>query len=311
MATRLHARVGTIRQLEILLAVHECGSIKSAAEYLHLTQPTVSMQLKKLVDAIGMPIYDQIGRKLVFTEAGLALVKTAQEVLEGFERLEMRLSDMRGLKAGTLRIAVVTTSKYFIPHLLGPFCARYPNVDIQFKVGNRQQIIQRLQAGKDDFYVFSHVPEDVEIEKIEFLPNPLVVIAARDHPQAGKKNIDIHQLMTEPFLIREKGSGTRYALERYLKKHHIQLTPKMTIESNEAIKHAVVANLGISILSAHSLAFGGDDGLAVLDVKQLPINSNWYFIWLKQKKLTLIAETFLHFVQTEGKESLLRQIRYP
>ncbi|MCG8312939.1 MAG: LysR family transcriptional regulator [Pseudomonadales bacterium] len=308
MPSRLHARVGTIRQLEILLAVHERGSIKSAAESLHLTQPTVSMQLKKLVDAIGMPIYDQIGRKLVFTEAGLALTHTARDVLENFRRLEIQLSDMRGLKAGTLKIAVVTTSKYFIPHLLGPFCERYPNIDIQFKVGNRQQIIDRLLAGKDDLYVFSHTPEDADIEMIEFLSNPLVAIATQQHPLATQKNIDINEFLKEPFLIREKGSGTRYALEQFLNRKKINITPKMTIESNEAIKHAVMANLGVSILSAHTLSFGGDDGLAVLDVKQLPIKSRWYFVWLKQKQQTVIAETFLNYVQAEGKEMLQQEI---
>lgn len=308
MPTRLHARVGTIRQLEILLAVYEGGSITAAAETLHLTQPTVSMQLKKLVNAINMPIYDQIGRKLVFTEAGLALVKTAREVLESFQRLEMLLSDMRGLKAGTLKIAVVTTSKYFIPHLLGPFCARYPDVDIQFKVGNRQQIIERLSLGKDDFYVFSHAPDTVDIESIEFLENPLVAIASLDHPLANKQQIDIRDLVTEPFLIREKGSGTRHAVEQYLLSFGIKLMPKMTIESNEAIKHAVMANLGVSVLSAHSLAFGGNDGLAVLDVKQLPFNTHWYFVWLRQRKQSVIAETFLQYVQSEGRGILTKAI---
>lgn len=310
MPSRLHSRVGTIRQLEILLAVYDGGSIKAAAESLHLTQPTISMQLKKLVDAIGMPIYDQVGRRLVFTEAGQAVVDTARDVLESFERLDMQLSDLRGLKAGALKIAVVTTSKYFIPHLLGPFCERYPNVDIQFKVGNRQQIIKRLLAGKDDFYVFSHVPQDVEIEMMEFLPNPLVAIAAQNHPLVKKKNVDIKTLTDHPFIMREQGSGTRYALEQYLKKMGLPLTAKMTIESNEAIKHAVMANLGISILSSHTLAFGGDDGLAVLDVKQLPISSNWYFVWLKAKRLSLIAETFLHYVQTEGREMILRDMAH-
>ncbi|MCG8667845.1 MAG: LysR family transcriptional regulator [Pseudomonadales bacterium] len=308
MGSRLHARIGTIRQLEILLAVYDGGSIKAAAESLHLTQPTVSMQLKKLVDAIGMPIYDQVGRRLVFTEAGLAIVATAREVLESFQRLDMHLSDMRGLKAGTLKLAVVTTSKYFIPHLLGPFCERYPNVDIQFKVGNREQIMKRLNDGSDDFYVFSHVPEDVDIDRIEFLPNPLVAIAAQTHPFAKKKNIDIKELLQQPFLMREKGSGTRHALEQFLKREGLKPNTKMTIESNEAIKHAVMANLGVSVLSVHSLAFGGDDGLAVLNVKQLPVTSNWYFVWLRQKQQSVIAETFLQYLHTEGREMLANEI---
>ena len=138
MKSRLHAHIGTLRQLEILLAVYDEGSIKAASELLHLTQPTVSMQLKKLSEAIGMPLYERVGRGRKFTDAGRALVATAREVLESFERLDMELADLRGVKAGTLRIAVVTTSKYFIPHLLGSFSEQYPKVDLQFRVGNRQ-----------------------------------------------------------------------------------------------------------------------------------------------------------------------------
>ena len=151
MSSRIHARVGTIRQLEILLCVYDLGSIKLASEQLHLTQPTVSMQLKKLSEAVGTPLYDRQGKSRRFTDAGEAVVATAREVLDSFSRLEMELSDLRGLKAGTLNLAVVTTSKYFIPHLLGPFCKRYPDVDINFKVGNRQNIIERLESGHDDF----------------------------------------------------------------------------------------------------------------------------------------------------------------
>ncbi|HEX4937684.1 MAG TPA: LysR family transcriptional regulator, partial [Candidatus Kapabacteria bacterium] len=139
MASRLHAHIGTLRQLEILLAVYDQGSVTAASAHLHLTQPTVSMQLKKLAEAIGMPLYEQIGRRLVFTDAGRALVSTAREVLDQFARLDMTLSELRGLKAGHLRLAVVTTSKYFIPHLLGPFCRRYPAIDVQMKVANREQ----------------------------------------------------------------------------------------------------------------------------------------------------------------------------
>ena len=309
MTSRLHAHIGTLRQLEILLAVHDGGSVKAAAAQLHLTQPTVSMQVKKLVDAIGMPIYSQIGRKLVFTDAGLALVDTAREVLDGFARLDMRLSDLRGLKAGTLRLAVVTTAKYFIPHLLGPFCARYPAVDIQFKVGNRQQIIERLRQGKDDFYMFSHPPEDMDIETTEFLSNPLVAIASQEHKLAKRKRIELEELAQEAFLMREAGSGTRYAIEQHMAQLGTKLSVKMTIESNEAIRHAVMAGLGVSILSAHTLAFGGRTGLAQLNVRQLPIETHWYFVGLRAKRPSLIAKTFLNYVQTEGKEALLQELR--
>ncbi|MGI0116043.1 LysR family transcriptional regulator [Zooshikella sp. RANM57] len=310
MTSRLHAHIGTIRQLEIFLAVYEGGSITAASETLHLTQPTVSMQIKKLVEAIDMPLYEQVGRKLVFTDAGHTLATTAKDVLSSFVDLETKLSDLRGLKSGTLKIAVVTTSQYFIPHLLGPFCQRYPAIDIQLKVANRQQVIDRLTAGKDDFCVFSHLPEDIAIETIEFLPNPLVAIAPQHHPLATKKRIQLETITNAPFLMREKGSGTRFAIEEFMKEHQIQLNLKMTIESNEAIKHAVMSGLGlgISILSAHTLAFGGRSRLVELPIKALPIKTHWYFAWLQGKQLSIIANTFLNYVQSEGKETLLSEL---
>jgi LysR family transcriptional regulator, low CO2-responsive transcriptional regulator len=309
MTSRLHAHIGTLRPLEILLAVYDCGSITAASQQLHLTQPTVSMQLKKLADTVGMPLYHTMGRKLIFTDAGRALVATAREVLDSFERLDMTLADLRGSKAGTLRIAVVTTSKYFIPHLLGPFCKRYPTVDIQFKVGNRQQIIERVEQGLDDFYVFSHPPEDIDIEKIEFLPNPLVAIASARHPLGKQKKIPLREFLQAGLLMREEGSGTRFAIEDHLRHKGVEPRGKLTIESNEAIKHAVMAGLGVGILSAHTLAFGGKQGLMVLDVNQLPIETHWYFVWLRSRRLSPVARTFLDYVTHEGREGLLAALR--
>ena len=302
MKSRLHAHVGTLRQLEIFLSVYDLGSIKAASETLHLTQPTVSMQLKKLAEAIGMPLYERVGRGREFTDAGRALAATAREVLDSFDRLDMELAELRGLKKGTLRIAVVTTSKYFIPHLLGSFCEQYPGVDLQFKVGNREQIIRRLHDGLDDLYVFSHPPEDEDIVAVDFMPNPLVAIAPEGHPLASRKHLTLADLATEPFLMREPGSGTRHAIERHLLRHETQMNIRMTIESNEAIKHAVMSGLGISILSKHTLTHGGSTGLAILTVKELPIESTWYLVRLRNRQLSLIAETFLDYLREGGGE---------
>ncbi|QYJ94997.1 LysR family transcriptional regulator [Shewanella spartinae] len=308
MSLRLQAHLGTLRQMEILLAVYDSGSVSGAAETLHLTQPTISMQLKKLADVIGFPLYNIVGRKVVFTEAGLEVVKSATEILDSFTRLEMSLSDMGELKSGTLRLAVVTTSKYFIPHLLGPFCERYPNVAVQLNVGNRQQIIDRLKQGIDDFYVFSHPPADLNTDSIEFFNNPLVAIAQENHPLVSQDGVSLAELCEAPFLMRENGSGTRLAIERFMAKQGVKLNVKMTIESNEAIKHSVMSGLGVSILSAHTLAFGGNTGLAQLNVKELPINSNWYFLWLKSKRPSAIAQAFLTHVESEGREMLLTEL---
>lgn len=309
MKSRLHAHVGTLRQLEILLAVHDQGSINGAAKALFLTQPTVSMQMKKLSEAIGSPLYDISQRQLTFTDEGLALVKTAVEVLDSFARLDMSLNSMRELKSGTLRLAVVNTSQYFIPHLLGPFCEQYPDIDVQLKVGNRQQTIERLKQRVDDFYVFSHPPQDTDTEGIEILDNPLVAIAYDSHPLAKRKRLNLTHLLDEPFLIREQGSGTRHALEEFLRERDLQLNIKMTIESNEAIKHSVMSGLGISILSAHTLTYGGQTGLVQLPVKELPIHSQWSFVWSQSKRQTIIADEFLQYVQKEGRHLLEQELK--
>ncbi len=308
MKSRLHAHVGTLRQLEILLAVHDHGSISGAAKALFLTQPTVSVQMRKLADAIGTPLYKISNRELVFTEEGLELLKTAVEVLDSFSRLDRSLGTMRSVKSGTLRLAVVTTSQYFIPHLLGPFCERFPDIDVQMKVGNRQKTIERLKQGVDDFYVFSHPPHDSETDSIEFLDNPLVAIAYKGHPLTKKKKLTLKDLRAEPFLMREQGSGTRHAIEEFLRSHDESLNIKMTMESNEAIKHSVMSKLGISILSAHTLTYGGKSGLAQLDVRDLPIHAHWFFVWSKAKRQTQIASEFLQYVKSEGHNMLHKEL---
>lgn len=303
--SRLHAHIGTFRQLEILLAVHRTGSITQASKALFLTQPTVSMQLKKLTDAVGMPLYDQVGRSIVFTEVGLEVINSAREIMGCIERLEMTLADMQGLKKGTLRLAVVTTAKYFIPHLLGDFLQRYPNIDFNFKVGNRKQIIQRMVSGEDDFYVFSHPPKNQDLQLHEFLPNPLVAIAQADSPLAKEPQVSMTDFLAQPFLMREHGSGTRYAIEKHFAKLGIELNSRMTIESNEAIKHAVMSGLGVSILSSHTLAFGGSAGLSQLHVTDLPITTKWYLAHLKSKQLSTVAKTFMDYVSAHGKDSII------
>lgn len=302
---KLHSRIGTFRQLEILLAVYQTGSITGASKKLFLTQPTVSMQLKKLSVAVGVPIYDYVGRKLIFTQAGLEVINSARDVLGGIDRLEMKLSDMQGLKVGTLRLAVVSTAKYFIPHLLGEFLKHYPDIEIDFKVGNRQQIMDWLTTGEDDFYVFSHPPENQKLHLYEFLPNPLIAIAEKNHPLAAETNISLQQFSEQPFLMREAGSGTRDAVARHFAQFGIQPNIRMTIESNEAIKHAVMSGLGVSILSSHTLAFGGSSGLAKLDVQHLPIMTKWFLANLQAKQLSVAANAFLEYVKGYERESML------
>lgn len=306
--SRLHARIGTFRQLEILLAVYEHGSITRACEALHLSQPTVSMQLKKLADSLGEVLYETHGRKLYFSDACLRIVEAAREIFDVVERLDSDLADLRGLKAGTLKLAVVTTAKYFIPHLLGPFCARYPDIDVRFTIGNRETMIQRLARHEDEIYVFSHPPRALDIDVVQFAPNPLVVIAAQSHPLARRKRIDFAKIVDEPFLMREPGSGTRLAIESFLARKKLKLNVRMTIESNEAIKHAVAEGLGLAIVSRHSLAFSSAPDICVLDVKNLIIKNDWYLVSARGKRFSRIAETFISYLQQEGAQMLKKKL---
>ncbi|XOV80678.1 MAG: LysR family transcriptional regulator [Aestuariibacter sp.] len=310
MKSRLHAYFGTFRQMEVILTLFETGTVHATADTLHLTQPTVSQQLKKLRDVIGLPIYEQVGRKLVFTDVGLALVNTARDILQSCEQLDMKLSQFKGVTAGTLRISVVTTAKYFIPHLLGTFCAHYPGVDIKFKVGNRQQIIDRVNDGIDDFYVFSHVPEGPELEVMPIVDNPLVAIAPRHSKWHVEQEISLAEFAKMPFIIRESGSGTRHAIESFMRAHNIDLNIRMTIESNEAIKHTVMSGFGVSILSSHTLAVGESTNIALLKVHSLPITTQWSFVWRRKKLLTPVADAFLQYMNSEGKNRLLQGFQF-
>jgi LysR family transcriptional regulator, low CO2-responsive transcriptional regulator len=296
MPNRLVRKLGTFRPLQVLKAVADHGSITAAAQALHLTQPTVSMQLAKLAEAVDAPLYEVIGRQLFLTEAGWLTVACADDILEAVERLDSAIGNLAGLKRGRIRFGVVTTAKYFLPHMLGPFCHQYPDIDIELNVGNRQHIINRLTANKDDLYVFSHPPESLDIVATEFLENPLVVIAPLDHPLTTRRNIPFAEIADYPFIVREPGSGTRHAIEMYFRQHERKLKEKMTIESNEAIKHAVMAGLGLGILSEHTLAQGDVQQLARLDIQGFPIVHHWYWVQLKGKKLSVAAEHFLNSI---------------
>ncbi|MDC3332633.1 LysR family transcriptional regulator [bacterium] len=304
MNTGLLTKQGTLRQLEAFMTVAETGSIARASEALFMTPPGVSIQVKKLSDALDITLYEVIGKKIHLTEAGLEVVKTGREVFESIQRLDDCLNNLKGLDAGTLRIAVVTTAKYFLPNILGPFCKQFPGIDVEFKVGNRAQIIERMNNNLDDLYFFSDPPSDLDIMQYEFLPNPIAVIASSQNPLASRKRLTWSDLDSETLLVREQGSGTANAIQKHLDKHHFTINKKMVIESNEAIKYAVMANMGVSILSAYTLAREEQDGLVQLPVTTFPILSHWYVVHLKDKKLSIVAQNFLEHVLMNGKQYL-------
>ncbi len=295
-------RNASLRQLQIFEVVARHLSYTRASEELFITQPTVSIQLKQLADIVGMPLLEQVGKRIFLTDTGRELLAVVHQIFDGLSRFEMIVSDMKGVKAGKLRIAVITTAKYFVPRLLGPFCERFPGIDISLKVTNRERLLQRLEDNADDLYILGQLPEHLDMQVEPFLENPMVVLASHNHPLAGKKKISAERIAEEPFLMREPGSGTRLATENFFKERGLPINFRMEMGSNEAIKQAVAGGLGITVLSAHTLALekSGDE-LAILDVEGFPIRRQWYVAYSSGKQLSVVARTFLEFLQKESK----------
>ncbi len=292
----------TLRQLKVFEAAARHLSYTRAAEELHTTQPTVSIQLKQLTEIVGQPLIEQVGKRLFLTDTGTELLKTCREVFDGLARFEMQLSEMKGIKAGRLRLAIITTAKYFVPRMLGMFSHRYPGIEVTLNVINRERILQRVNENLDDLYVLGRPPEHMDIHLEPFMENPLVVLADIDHPLAKMKSISAERLSREGFLMREPGSGTRLATEQYFKDRGLQLKIKMELGSNEAIKQAVAGGLGIAALSAHTLALERTSNeLAILDVEGFPIQRQWYLAYPRERQLSVVAKTFLEFMHTESK----------
>jgi DNA-binding transcriptional LysR family regulator len=284
----------TFRQLQLFLALAEKGSITAAARACHVTQPTVSMQLKELADSVGMPLYQMQGRRLVLSAAGEALLDSARAMSDEWAVFEQKIANLKGLTQGRLRIAVVSTAKYFVPGMLGNFCARHPDIDIALQVLNRDGVVARLRDNRDDLYIMSIPPTEMALERQMFMPNPLVVIAPRTHRLAGKRSITLERLASERFILREIGSGTRMACDAHFMQLGFRPGVRLELGSNEAIKQSVAAGLGLAVVSRHALnATLSTDIVTVLDVRGFPIHSNWYVLWRHPKRLSPIAGEFL------------------
>lgn len=291
----------TLHQFKVFEATARHGSFTRAAEELFLTQPTVSMQVKQLTKAIGLPLFEQVGKRLYLTEAGKALFSTCKDIFTNLDQLEMTVADLKGMKQGQLRLAVITTAKYFVPRLLGPFCRTYPGIDVSLTVTNHERVIDRLSNNQDDLYVMSQLPTNLDFEAESFLDNPLVVLAPINHPLAGQRNIPIQRLNDEPFIMRESGSGTRRAVESLFDRENISVKVRLELGSNEAIKQAIAGGLGLSVLSHHTLTpEGSHSELTVLDVEGFPISRQWYVVHLGGKQLSVVAATFLQYLQEEA-----------
>ncbi len=287
----------TLQQLKLFESVSRLGSYTRAAEELFLTQPAVSIQVKRLEEQAGIALFEKIGKKTFPTAAGKIMYSACTDILARVDELKGAFEELKGEVKGPLQLSVVTTSKYFLPNLLGAFLQQYPEVEPKLKFTNRARVIERLMNNDDDFVVMGQIPEDDNLEAYPFLTNILGIVAPADHPLANRKNITIKDLASQRFLIRESGSGTRYVFDKLLQKHGVKIEPYMELGSSEALKQAVMAGLGIAVLSLHSVQLERDvNKLTVLDVEGFPLKRRWYAVHLKGRKLSLVARTFLDFI---------------
>ena len=294
------ARRISLRQLQVFEAVARLLSYTRAAEELFLSQPTVSMQIKKLESDIGLPLTEQTGKKISLTEAGSALHQVALDMLGTLSRFEMQIDDQKGLRTGQLRISVVTTANYFAPRLIGKFTNQYPGIKVSLDVGNRVHILDRMSRNMDDLYLVGKPPESSELEFQPYLENPMVVVAPIDHELALKKSLSLADIAEEPFIIREPGSGTRIALEQLFEKSGHELNIRMELGSNESIKQGISGGLGIAVISMHTITSCDLTELTILEVEGFPISWQWYVGHPRGKRLSVVAKTFIDFMYKEG-----------
>lgn len=284
----------SLRQLQIFRAVAQGLSYTRAAEALNLTQPAVFTQVRQLEAQIGSPLIERIGKRLYLTAAGEAVQAAARTVLQEIERLDMELAEMRGMVRGRLRLAVVSTAKYDIPARLGVFCAAHPGIDVALTVTNREAVLERFAANEDDLYVLGTPPESLGAEAVRFAENPLVLVAPPDHALARQAGLSAADVARWPFLMREAGSGTRIATEQFFAAQGVPLTVRMELGANEAIKQAVIAGLGLAVLSRGTVELELRHGLlAVLDLRGFPLRRHWYVAWPQGKRLSVAAQAFV------------------
>jgi LysR family transcriptional regulator, low CO2-responsive transcriptional regulator len=283
----------TFRQLRLFLALADTGSVSAAAQRLHITQPTASDQLKDITQSVGVPLYQVISKKVQLTDLGRELALTARRIEHEWENFEQRRDATRGLTYGRLRIAAVSTAKYFIPRWVGDFCKQHPAIDVSLEILNRDGVVNRLQQNMDEIYIMSMPPHHLELADEVIMDNPLVLIAAKGSALAKTLHLQLSHLKQERFILRETGSGTRMACDDFFAKHRFKPQVRLEMGSNEAIKESVAAGLGLGIVSAHSIqGLPARNGLAILAVKGMPISSQWHLVHPITRVLSPVAQAF-------------------
>jgi DNA-binding transcriptional LysR family regulator len=292
----------TLRQFRVFEAVARHLSFSRAAEELHLSQPAVSMQVRGIETILGLPLTEQIGRRIQLTDAGREVLYASQAITARLDDLQHNLAQLRSVDTGNLKLAVTSTVNAVATGILARFRGRYPGVAVHLDVSNRAEVLDLLASNRIDLAIMGQVPDGLELAATRFMANPLVVIAPPDHPLTRKRKITPEQVAAESFLVREAGSGTRAAMERFFAAHGLEIRVSMEMSSNEAIRQAVQAGLGLAVLSLQTLELElAMQRLAVLKVQGFPLTRHWYVVHRADKRLSPTAQAFKRFV-LEGAE---------
>ncbi|GAB3479815.1 LysR family transcriptional regulator [Polaromonas eurypsychrophila] len=301
----------TLRQLKVFEAVARHLSFSRAAEELHLSQPAVSIQVKKLEDHAGLPLFEQLGKKIHLTPAGVEMLHSSRNIIQQFREAEEAMAQFKGVAGGKLNVAVISAGDYFLPRLLVEFARRHSGVTLDFGVCNREELLSQLGDNLTDLAIMVRPPLGLDTVSEAFAPHPYVVVAAPDHPLASKKRITLSRLAREPFVVREKGSDTWNSMQEGFGAHLADLNIAMEIKSTETIKQAVMAGMGVSFLSAHTISRELQVGsLSVLDVQGFPLMLHWYVVHRRNKRLTPVAQAFKTFLMSDGGVLIEQTIGY-
>jgi DNA-binding transcriptional LysR family regulator len=295
----------SLRQLRVFEAAAAHCSFSKAAQLLHMTQPGVSMHIKELETNAGLPLFERVGKRLFVTEAGQELLGRTREIFRALKDAEDALDGLKGLKRGRINLAVVSTAKYFVPRLLARFGKQFPELEIKLSVNNRDSVIDQLISNEVDLAIMGRSPQALDTVAEVFAQNPHVIIAAPDHPLARERRIAVDRVAKEIFIVREPGSGTRLAMEQFFEERALTCRVGMEMASNETIKQAVMAGMGVSFISRHTIDLEiQTERLAVLNVSGTPVIKEWHVAHLSKTRLSPTAGAFKRFVLTQGRDIL-------
>jgi len=293
----------TLKQLKILETIIDKTSYTEAAKALFMTQPAVSMQVKQMELQIGLPLFDRDGKKVSPTQAGHELLYYAENIRQQLEEAAQVMEELKGLKRGKLHLTMASTANYFAPQLIAAFHHECPDAQVTLDVSNRTGLLNALDHNITDLVIMGRPPQNTQLTGIPFIDNPLVVIAAPSHPLVNRDHIALSEVADEPFIVRERDSGTRIAIERFFAKHDLQLTTGMEMNRSEAIKQAVMAELGLGIVSLHTIDMElALNRLVILNVEDFPIMRQWHIVHRSGKRFAAIPQAFKNFVLEHAKE---------